>query len=115
MLFIKDNYYLVTTNDWFYGPDGSQYKAVWGRVEILKDETLGIKNERGHANWFVAVGRGESSRAIIAGCQIHYAVECPEPPISTHTKHWTEQGGKCSEYLAPNPVYIAEDIDDLKS
>lgn len=33
--------YLITTDAWFIAPDGQQYKAVWGDVEIVTDEVLG--------------------------------------------------------------------------
>ena len=29
--------YLITTDGWFFAPDGRQYKSVWGEVEILED------------------------------------------------------------------------------
>jgi hypothetical protein len=32
--------YLITTDSWFYAPDGKQYKAVWGEVSILSDSIL---------------------------------------------------------------------------
>ena len=30
--------YLINTDNWFVAPDGNQYKAVWGNIEILQDD-----------------------------------------------------------------------------
>lgn len=64
--------YLITTNDWFFGPDGNQYKAAFGTVNaILTDkDTLGVDTNRHSSNWYVSIGS-----MIIAGCQIHYAIK----------------------------------------
>lgn len=74
--------YLITTNDWFFGTNGEQYKAVFGTVKSINsdDETLGIKTNRGSTNWYVEIGN-----MLIAGCQIFYAIKTDiyssEPPI----------------------------------
>jgi hypothetical protein len=70
--------YLITTDAWFYGQDGQQYKSVWGEVEILNDSILGIKTNARSSNWFAKVGT-ESNHLIIAGCQIHYSLKCEKP------------------------------------
>ena len=63
--------YVITTDAFFFAPDGEQYKAVFGTVTaILNDEqTLGIKTNRGSSNWYVVIGD-----MIVAGCQIHYCI-----------------------------------------
>lgn len=73
------NKYLITTNNWFYGPDGNQYRAVYGSCQVVtaKDE-LGFE-PRHSTNWFVRVGSGEGS-VIVAGCQIHYAIHLVDSP-----------------------------------
>lgn len=65
---------LVTTDNWFFAPDGQQYKAVWGEVRgIFSDEQmLGIKTNTRSTNWYAQIGN-----VFIAGCQIHYAVKSP--------------------------------------
>ena len=71
--------FLITTDDWFYAPDGQTYKAAWGRVEICKSEDLlGVKPHN-YANWFAVV----DDILLIAGCQIHYAVGCENRPAGT--------------------------------
>lgn len=64
--------YLITTDAWFTAPDGQQYKAVFGTVTAVNNDeaTLGIKTNRGSANWYVNIGN-----MIIAGCQIHYCIK----------------------------------------
>ena len=82
MLPKKGDRYLVTTLDWFYGPDGESYKAVYGTVNgVYNDhETLGIKTNARSANWYLSIGN-----MLVAGCQIHYAVQTDavsfEPPL----------------------------------
>jgi hypothetical protein len=68
--------YLVTTEGWWFAPDGIQYKSVWGKASIQKTEdVLGFTPIRPSTNWFICIGD-----VIIAGCQIHYIVRCPEKP-----------------------------------
>lgn len=63
---------LVTTDHWFFAPDGNNYRAVFGTVKGIRkdDETLGIKTNKGSTNWYLEIGN-----MFIAGCQIHYAVK----------------------------------------
>ena len=62
--------YLITTDDYFIAPDGKEYKCVWGDVQILNDNVLGVKTNRNAVNWYAKVGD-----VIIAGCQIHFAIK----------------------------------------
>ena len=40
----SENNFLITTDSWFIAPDGKQYRAAWGKVEVYSSEdTLGIK------------------------------------------------------------------------
>ena len=48
--------YLITTDSWFIAPDGNQYVAVWGDVEIVEDSVLGVKTNIGSTNWYARVG-----------------------------------------------------------
>lgn len=61
--------YLITTDNWFYAPNGKQYKAAWGDVQIIEDTFLGLKTNRNSSNWFAKVG-SEQKHIVIAGCQI---------------------------------------------
>lgn len=44
---------LVTTSNWFFAPDGKQYKAAFGEYGVVFSdcETLGIKTNARSANW----------------------------------------------------------------
>ena len=58
MMAIKLNEkYLITTDSWFYAPDGNEYKAAFGTVTgvINDEEALGIKTNRGSSNWFIQI------------------------------------------------------------
>lgn len=71
--------YLITTDAFFFAPDGKQYRAAWGEVLILPDSVLGVKTNEKSSNWYVRVG-SEQEHVIIAGCQIHYAVKVDQCP-----------------------------------
>lgn len=77
--------YLITTDSWFYAPDGLKYRSAWGNVEILEDSVLGVKTNRNSSNWFAFVGSKEKG-ILIAGCQIHYAVRCADKPNTNRVK-----------------------------
>ena len=64
--------WLITTDDWFFAPDGECYRAVHGTVKSINNDesTLGVKTNRGRTNWYVYIGN-----MIVAGCQNHYAVK----------------------------------------
>lgn len=68
--FIGDKY-LITTDQWFFAPDGSQYKAVYGTIKGVHEDkqVLDIKTNARSTNWYVEIGN-----MTVAGCQIHYAV-----------------------------------------
>lgn len=80
-MLIHGEYYLITCDAWFAGPDGEEYRAVWGKCEIIETkESFGFTPLRPSTNWYCKVGEGEKS-VIVAGCQIHYAVKCDIKPI----------------------------------
>lgn len=81
MDFSSGKKYLITTDEWFFAPDGQQYRAVFGTVSgIESDESiLGFK-ARHSTNWYVKIGN-----MLIAGCRVHYAIMTDtisdQPPI----------------------------------
>ena len=100
--------YLITTDAWFYAPDGKQYKAAWGDVQIIEDTFLGLKTNRNSSNWFAKVG-SEQKHIVIAGCQIHYAVRCEEKPNTEASEDWqadAQNGIKLFE--RPTSIYVAQ-------
>jgi len=62
---------LITTDNWFISPDGTQKKAVFGTVHAIKtdEQALGVKTNARSTNWYVEIGN-----MTIAGCQIFYAI-----------------------------------------
>lgn len=98
--------YLITTDNWFIAPDGKTYRAVWGEVEIIQDEFLGIKTNRNSSNWFAKVGN-KNNHVIIAGCQIHYAIRCEEKPNNNFVSDWQSNTDKgLIEFERPTQIWI---------
>lgn len=98
--------YLITTDSWFYAPDGKSYRAVWGEVEVLDDSVLGVKTNRNSTNWYVKIG-SRDNHVIIAGCQIHYAIKSPKKPAESTVNDYTIHEGKLHNYSRPSLIYIA--------
>ena len=64
--------YLITTDGWFFAPDGELYRAVFGTINGVNSDldVLGIKTNSKSTDWYVTIGN-----MVIAGCQIHYAIK----------------------------------------
>lgn len=106
----KGEKYLITTDAWFYGPNGEQYRAAWGKVEIVSDSILGVKTNSKSSNWFVKCGNKDKF-IIIAGCQIHYVIRCPSKPHTGPTKaNKFHEGVKVvnTKNTYDTTIYIAE-------
>ena len=95
---------LITCDNWFYGRDGKSYRSVWGTLDgIFNDqETLGVKTNAKSANWYAVVGG-----MIVAGCQIHYAMDCDELPPEL-VDDFTVVEGKVIHYTRPSHIYKAD-------
>lgn len=101
--------YLITSDAWFYGPDGKTYRSVWGNVEIVSDSILGIKTNTRSSNWFAKVGN-DKSHIIIAGCQIHYALKCDAPPNDGFVDDYSVEAGEVKNYIRPSSILIFNDL-----
>lgn len=101
--------YLITADNWFYGPDGKNYKSVWGEVEIVSDSILGIKTNVRSSNWFAKVGN-ENSHIIIAGCQIHYALKCENQPNDGYVDDYSVESGEVKNYVRPSSILVINDL-----
>lgn len=100
--------YLITTDRWFYAPNGQLYNAAWGAVVAVEDSALGIKTNRNSANWYLRVG-DEGKCVYIAGCQVHYAVRCDEKPNDGPRVNWVQHNGHvATNNDTPSAIYIAE-------
>lgn len=107
--------YIVTTDSWFYAPDGNSYKAVWGDVEIFEDSILGIKTNKNASNWYAKVG-SEDNYVIVAGCQIHYAVKCETEPNNQTYRHELIHELEVKSVVAKTPrIYIAKQNEKSKN
>ena len=95
---------LINTDNWFIAPNGRQYRAVFGTVHaILNDtDTLGIKTNARSTNWYVKIGN-----MLIAGCQIHYAVATDNVQLGT-VEEFTIVDGKAKHYRQPSTIYDAD-------
>lgn len=99
--------YLITTDNWFYAPNGKQYRSVWGEVEIVSDSILGIKTNVRSSNWFAKVG-SENNHVIIAGCQIHYAIKSENKPNKDEAEDYSVDNGQVQKFNRPSNIYISE-------
>jgi hypothetical protein len=71
--------YLITTSNWFTGPDGESYRAVYGRATLFEaKQEFGFVPQRS-ANWYLKVGN-RSKHILIAGCQVQYVIRTDERP-----------------------------------
>ena len=97
---------LVTTDCWFTAPDGENYNSVYGElIGVHSDaDTLGIKTNAKSTNWYAQVGR-----MIVAGCQIHYAINCDGVDVNfgKSTQEATHEG-KCITSKRPSRIYNAD-------
>lgn len=96
---------LVTMDQWFFAPDGRQYRAVFGTVRGIRtaEVTLGVKPNARSTNWYLEIGR-----MTVAGCQVHFAIQTDECS-SGRARDWAtsaEHGLK--EFDRPNVIYFAD-------
>ena len=97
--------YLINCDSWFVGPDGEYYSAAWGVCRILTTEELfKFKPLRPSTNWFVQVGEGDHN-IIIAGCQIHYAIEYNIKPKKKRGTYNNKDG----VLVSINKIYFTEE------
>lgn len=97
--------YLVTTDNWFFAPDGTSRKAVWGTLKAIhnSDYVLGFKPNRNSTNWYVELGN-----MTIAGCQIHYVIKTDEINFDTVTEFDTSTTGVTEQQLPFSRIYNAD-------
>ena len=100
--------YLITTDNWFLAPDGDEYRAVFGVVNSIDDDsdTLGIKTNRGSTNWYVNIGC-----MVVAGCQIHYAIQCDSVNFNTGTRREIDHEGSTTQHRSPNTKIFNANTD----
>ncbi len=97
--------YLLTTNAWFFAPDGRTYRAAFGTVHGIhsSEETLGIRTNAKSTNWYVQIGS-----LTVAGCQIEYAVQTDECDMGEVFDYKVNDQGECVKYLRPSDIFDAD-------
>lgn len=98
---------LVTTDAFFFAPDGREYRSVFGTVAGICDDkgTLGIATNRNSTNWYLKIGG-----MVIAGCQIHYAVAC-DSVASGEIDDWRYgEDGLPILFRRPSLIYMADGL-----
>lgn len=96
---------LASCQNWFVGPDGKDYKAIYGTFKAVTEasKAVGFIPNRSHANWFYSIGG-----MVIMGCQIMYLMECKEPPSKERSMGWHVHEGKVLESDRPCLIYFAD-------
>lgn len=102
-MYNPENNYLVTSDSYFFGPDGNQYRAAWGKPKMISTKEAFDFNPSRSTNWFLQLGEGEGA-VFIAGCQIHFAVQCENPPVIREGTYVSKDSGLP---LPINDIYIA--------
>jgi hypothetical protein len=97
---------LITTDRWFYGTDGKQYRAVYGTLNGIHEagKTLGFIPNRSHANWFIEIGN-----ITIMGCQVLYIIQTDDKPNLGNASDWSnekEEGVKLFD--RPSAIFETE-------
>lgn len=93
---------LITTQNWFYGSDGRQYRAVHGTLKAIHSvtEDLGFTPNRVHTNWTIEIGN-----MIIMGCQVLY-VQQSDSANHDIVHDWVEDEGAPIKLLnKPSTIY----------
>ena len=97
--------YLITTDAYFYAPNGEAYRSVWGTVKRVVDAqlTLGIKPNAKSTNWYIEIGN-----MIIAGCQMHYIIRCAKPNFKK-VKECSWNSSSYNEFKRRSMIYNANE------
>ncbi|QDP55365.1 MAG: hypothetical protein Tp176DCM1853251_49 [Prokaryotic dsDNA virus sp.] len=97
--------YIITTDQWFIGPDGNQYRAAFGTVHGVHDsaDVLGVRTNAKSTNWYVVIGD-----MVLAGCQIHYAVRTDQANFAQPTWEGEKDGQCVASKAAMTRIYNAD-------
>lgn len=97
--------YLITTNNWFFAPDGEMYRGVFGKLKAIHSDqkTLGIRTNHRSTNWYAEIGN-----VIVAGCQIFYAVQTEKVKKSAPTREIVHNGDLFFKKEERTKIYFAD-------
>jgi len=105
---INHEKYLVTLDEFFYGPDGDYYYSVYGRVEIIKaEDLLGFKPNINSTNWYLKI-YGDTEFIMIDGNKVHYALKTDITP-----KQYSEVKTPKDTVSNPNTVTLDTDAENV--
>ncbi len=96
---------LVSVDNYFFAPDGRQYRAVYGTIRAphTAEVSLGIRPNGKSTNWYLEIGN-----MLIAGCQIHYLVKSDSVDFGT-TESWSVHEGVAKSTVVPTYIYNADE------
>lgn len=103
---------LVTFSNWFYAPDGQQYKAAWGIINMLIEKRTGVGFSANPVdelyskigNNDIKIGDGDKS-LIVSGSMIQFVLECHDKPKQLEGTYTLKDDSR--EHIN-NAIYIAE-------
>lgn len=101
-----NNNVLITTDCWFVAPNGREYKSVYGKlIGVFEDKSItGLKTNSKSTNWYLQVGT-----MILAGCQIHYAINCEGEDVNLGlAEEYNYFEGKCIKGSRPSKIYHSD-------
>lgn len=95
---------LVTFDNYFFAPDGKQYRAAFGAVRAVRtaEDSLGVRPNGKSTNWYLEVGE-----MLVAGCQIHYLVKTDTCDFGP-TESWSTHEGRSVKSEVPTFIYNAD-------
>lgn len=98
---------LVTTDAWFFAPNGEMYRAVFGTVKGIhtSENTLGVKTNARSTNWYAEIGN-----MLLAGCQIHYCVKTDKVSFEPPIREMEHEGRLCTEKQPATRIYNADAV-----
>lgn len=98
--------YLITTDNWFTAPNGIRYNAAFGTIKSIVNATeqLGITVNARSMNFYLEVGN-----LTIAGCQIHYAIQCERDTVNFGpVNDFTVIDGRVMNHTRGSYIYDAD-------
>lgn len=97
--------YLISCDNWFFAPDGENYRAVFGTVHGVQDaeSVLGVKTNARSTNWYVLIGD-----MVLAGCQIHYAIRTDAVSFDAPLAEVDHDGARHKVDCALTRIYDAD-------
>lgn len=95
---------LITSDNWFFAPDGNQYKAVWGTLKGIhnSENVLGIKTNAKSTNWYIEIGN-----MLLAGCNAHMAIKTETVNLTLSMVDEMYEG-ELKQSVAPSRIYNAD-------